>query len=57
MKWTLLVFVAAALALTGCKHSGWVWNSPEPLMVEDDHSEDPEDAKHVIFVLGVDGMD
>lgn len=58
MRFALFIFAAAALALAGCKHSGWVWNqSDDPIQTVDGPPEDVASNKEIIFVLGVDGMD
>jgi hypothetical protein len=65
MKYLIpILLLSAGMAFAGCKSSGWVWNkSEQPTMVA---GQDPEpappaqegqDARQVIYVLGVDGMD
>lgn len=58
LVWVLLL----ALAATGCKDTGWTFlsrsggESLEPLP-EQPAEPEGQDARDIIFVLGIDGMD
>jgi hypothetical protein len=65
MKYLIpMLLLAAGVAVSGCKSSGWVWNKTgDPVMtaqVDEEPAPPPtegQEARHVIYVLGVDGMD